>query len=575
MPVALEGHALDRMDRFDRAFFKRWWALAEPYWFSAQRWQGLILLATLIALTALSIGINAQLSFVWRNVNNALNTRDYLAFRRNIIYVVCVFIVFIPVQAFYPWFSGRLLILWREWMTHRFINLQFTDRAYCRIGQTGAVDNPDQRISEDIGSFTGGALVYVDMFGTSIVNGLVFLVILWTISPILAPICIAYCAVGTWISVRVGRPLIPVNFDQQRYEADFRFALVRVRDNAESIAMYSGEPREPNHLLDRFAALFKNFNRLIFLQRRLAYVTQSYNNAVTLLPYLVLAGAYFAHHMEFGQFIQAAGAFGTVKGSFSIVVSSIEGLTGYAAVVNRLATFEEHCAAASAQSLADERIKMVDSYRIAVEAMTLRTPDGRQTLVRDLSFEVPPGHGLLLRGPSGTGKTSILRALAGLWNTGKGQIERPPLIQTIFLPQKPYLILGTLRDQLCYPRATGASDADLRRALEEVNLADLPTRSGGFDVEIDWASMLSPGEQQRLVFARLLTNRPRYVFLDEATTALDQSNHERLYRLLREMKVTFVSVSHNPAALDYHDQILELTGDSHWMLNTAQAPAAG
>lgn len=556
---------MPQMDRFDSAFFKRWWSLVEPYWFSERRRQGLILLGVLVALTAMSIGINVQLSYVWRDVNNALNQRDYAIFRNNVFYVVGIFLVFIPVQAFYPWFTGRLIIVWREWLTHHFISLQFTDRAYYRIGQTSSVDNPDQRISEDIGSFIGGALVYVDIFGTSLVNGLVFLVILWTISPVLAPICLGYCLVGTLASVKVGRPLIPINFDQQRYEADFRFALVRVRDNAESIAMYSGENRETGNLLSRFAALVDNYNRLIFRQRRLAYVTQTYDNVVALLPYIVLAGGYFAHRMEFGQFMQAASAFGTVKASFSVVVSSIQGLTGYAAVVNRLATFEEECRVRTEGSDRG-RIATTESDHIAVRSVTLRTPDDRETLVKNLSFEVSHGRGLLLRGPSGAGKTSILRALAGLWTRGEGQIDRPTLTNTMFLPQKPYLILGSLRDQICYPRAAEMTDSELKRVLADVNLADLPERTGGFEIELDWASMLSPGEQQRLAFARLLTNRAQYVFLDEATSALDQPNQERLYNLLREMHVTFVSVSHNPALTAYHEQILELTGDTQWKI---------
>jgi putative ATP-binding cassette transporter len=554
------------MDRLDRAFFKRWWLLARPYWFSEQRRQGLRLLATLIGLTVLSIAINAQLSFVWRNVNNALNQRNFAEFRRNILYVVAVFIVFIPAQAFYPWFTGRLTIVWREWMTQRFIDMEFAGRAYYRIGQSGVVDNPDQRISEDINSFTSGALGYADLFGTSIVNGLVFLVILWSISPFLVPICLAYCAAGTWISAIVSRPLIPLNFAQQRFEADFRFALVRVRDNAESIAMYGGEPRELNHLLGRFAAVFDNFNRLLFRQRRLAYVTQTYNSVVTFLPYIALAGAYFAHRMEFGQFIQASAAFNTVKDSFSVVVQALQGLTNYASVVNRLATFQEHCEAATAPKLEGEHIELHLGEHLAVHDMTLRTPDGRDTLVRDLSFDVREGEGLLLRGPSGSGKTSILRALAGLWDNGTGTIERPDLAETLFLPQKPYLILGTLRDQLCYPRATELDDNDLQRALKEVNLADLPARSGGLDLELDWASMLSPGEQQRLAFARILVNHPRYVFLDEATAALDIANQERLYHILRSMKLTFISVSHSPLLVGYHDRILELTGGAHWKL---------
>jgi vitamin B12/bleomycin/antimicrobial peptide transport system ATP-binding/permease protein len=557
------------MDRFDRALLNRWWSLTKPYWFSEKRRQGLILLTVLIVLTAMSIGINAQLSFVWRNVNNALIARDYHAFRNNLLLVVAVFLVFIPIQAFYPWFSGRLVILWREWMTHRLVKLEFTNRAYYKIGQSGAVDNPDQRISEDINYFVRGALSYVDSFGTSIVNGLVFLVILWTISPLLAVSCVAYCAAGSWISIRVGRPLIPINFDQQRYEADFRFALVRVRDNAESIAMYSGEQPEMSHLFGRFGALFNNFNRLIFRQRRLAYVTQTYDNAVSLLPYLALAGQYFAHRMEFGQFIQAASAFSTVKGSFSVVVSSLEGLTNYASVVNRLATFQSHCEAAAAPVSEGERIETREVERLAVISMTLSTPDRRQILVRDLTFEVAPGNGMLVRGPSGSGKTSILRVLAGLWYSGRGQIERPNLMETLFLPQKPYLILGTLRDQLCYPRAGRVGDDKLIRALAEVNLAALPERHGGFDVELDWASILSPGEQQRLAFARLLINRPRYAFLDEATAALDRANQARLYRLLRTTGVTFISVSHDSELVQYHDEILELIGDGSWKISAA------
>jgi vitamin B12/bleomycin/antimicrobial peptide transport system ATP-binding/permease protein len=574
MPAPLKDKHLERMDSFDWALLNRWWSLAKPYWFSEKRRQGLILLTVLVVLTALSIGINAELSFVWRNVFNALAARDYLTFRKNILLVVAVFFVFIPANAFYPWFSGRLRILWREWMTHRLVKLEFTDRAYYRIGQSGEVDNPDQRISEDINYFTTGALSYADQFGTSIVNGLVFLVILYTISPLLAVICVAYCAAGSWISVIVGRPLIGLNFDQQRYEADFRFALVRVRDNAESIAMYNGEQREMNHLVGRFGALFNNFNRLIFRQRRLAYVTETYHNAVSLLPYVALAGAYFAHRIEFGQFTQAAGAFATVRSSFSIVVSTLEGLTSYAAVVNRLATFQTHCEAAVAPRVGIERIESHEVDHLAVQSMTLSTPDSREVLVRDLSFEVPKGQGLLLRGPSGTGKTSILRAIAGLWDSGRGKIERPDLTEALFLPQKPYLILGTLRDQLCYPRAERVSDDELRRALAQVNLDDLPERHGGLDLERDWASILSPGEQQRLSFARLLINRPKYAFLDEATAALDRTNQERLYRLLRATGITFISVSHDPRLVSQHEQILELLGDANWKMISPTESAA-
>jgi putative ATP-binding cassette transporter len=552
------------MDKFDRVFWKRWWSLVKPYWVSEQRRRGLTLLAIMVVLTLLSIGLSAELSYVSRNLTNSLAARDYAGFRRNLVFIFGVLIVSIPVSAFYPWFSSRLKILWREWMTHRFVAMEFANRAYYRIGERGHVDNPDQRISEDIRDFTAGAIEYTDLFTTSLINGAVFFVILWTISPVLALVGLVYSAIGTVVSLRVSRPLIPINFAQQRYEADFRFGLVHVRDNAESIAMYGGEQQEAKHLVDRFAALFRNFNLLILWRRRLAYVTSTYNNAIILLPFLVLASAYFARKVQMGQFFQAATAFGTIQGSLSVIVNVLQDFTGYGAVVNRLATFREECEFVATAPRGGERIETVEADRLAMDSVTIRTPDEKQTLMRDLSFEVARGQGLLLRGPSGAGKTSILRAMAGLWDSGSGRIERPALSQMMFLPQKPYIVLGTLRDQLSYPRAAISDDDEIRRVLGEVNLAGLAERAGGFDVERDWSDMLSPGEQQRLSFARLILNRPRYALLDEATAALDLANEARLYQLLRSMEITFVSVSHSASVAEYHQQIIELHGDSSW-----------
>jgi putative ATP-binding cassette transporter len=328
--------------------------------------------------------------------------------------------------------------------------------------------------------------------------------------------------------------------------------------------MYGGEQREAEHLVDRFASLFRNFNLLILWQRRLAYVTSTYNNAITLLPFLVLASAYFAHKVQMGQFFQAATAFSTIQGSLSVIVNVLQDFTGYGAVVNRLATFREECEIVATAPRGGERIETVEADRLALDSVTIRTPDEKQILMRDLSFEVARGQGLLLRGPSGAGKTSILRAIAGLWDSGSGRIERPELSQMMFLPQKPYIVLGTLRDQLSYPRAAISDDDEIRRVLGEVNLPGLAERAGGFDVERDWSDMLSPGEQQRLSFARLILNRPHYALLDEATAALDRANEARLYQLLRRMEITFVSVSHSASVAEYHQQIIELHGDGSW-----------
>ncbi|HXW85353.1 MAG TPA: ABC transporter ATP-binding protein/permease [Candidatus Binataceae bacterium] len=553
------------MNRFDRVFWRRLWSLTRGYWLSDQRRRGVIVFVLVLILGGASIGLSAYFTYLLRDATNALVAKNANQFYHELEIFLGWLALMVPVAAYLAYLIGRLTILWREWMTHQFVALGFQDRSFYRMMMLGEVDNPDQRISEDINSFVGGWLVYILLTISSIATAATFIGILWSISHFLTVALLLYSAAGTYLSVLVGRRLVRINFDQKRYEADFRFGLVHVRDNIEPILMYGGEQHETNQLSRRFSNVVRNYNLLILWQRHLKFVTESYNNLIVLLPYFLLAGQYFAGHLQYGQLSQAAAVFGSVQGALSLVVSNFDGFTGFAAVVNRLATFVEECDSARVAA-AEAGIETVEDGRVAFEHITVLTPDRGKSLVADLNVDASTLGPMLVKGPSGVGKTSLLRALAGIWRTGNGTIRRPPLSEVMFLPQRPYMILGSLREQLTYPHAGNATDAELQAILADVNLANLPDRFGGLDLELQWSDVLSPGEQQRLAFARLLLNRPRYAFLDEATSALDPDNEENLYRRLARSGIEFLSSGHRPSLQRFHRTLLELHEGERWRL---------
>jgi vitamin B12/bleomycin/antimicrobial peptide transport system ATP-binding/permease protein len=395
----------------------------------------------------------------------------------------------------------------------------------------------------------------------AIVTTITFFGILWAISRSLAVCLIGYAIAGTWLAIIIGRRLVVINFNQQRFEADYRFALVHARDNAESIALYDGANDEADQLRQRFAKVISNYKLLILWQRHLTLYTAAFDNAAALVPYFVLAAAYFSGHFQLGEFTQAAYAFSVLQGSLSLVVDQFQALTEYASVANRLAAFEEACDnAAAQQNPLNTRIEVLeDGEAIAVDDVTLVTPDRSRVLLEHVSFTVASGDTLLLSGPTGTGKTSLMKAVAGLWSFGSGRIVRPPREEIMFLPQKPYLILGSLRQQIQYPRAGDTSDETLMAMLREVDLAHLPAQFGGLDADVQWADVLSGGEQQRLAFARLLLNRPHFAVLDEATSALDIDSEERLYARLARQAIAFVSIGHRESLRKFHKREIELT----------------
>jgi putative ATP-binding cassette transporter len=556
------------MNRFDRLFWSRLWSLTRPYWVSDQKFAAFGLLTLTLLLSGSILAASVVFSYVARDMMTALADRDAPTFIYTMVLVVGYNVVSAPVVAIVGYVTGKLMINWRQWLTERFLEDSFRDRAFYRISSDASIDNPDQRISEDLNTFTAFAVSFVVQVLQGLATGVSFIVVLWLISPMLVVVLAACVGGGSLLTIVIGRPLIGINFAQRRLEADFRYSLVGLRNNAEAIAFFGGEPREHRALLQRLYAVMANFNLLIVWQRNLAFFTYAYDFLLPLVPYLALAPSFFAGTIEFGKITQASAAFITLRTSLSLVIDQFNSLSSFAAVVERLGAYREASVAAPAAGR-EARIETVEAGRLSIEQLTLTTPDDRRTLVRDLSLEIEDGEALLIVGDSGAGKTSLLRALAGLWRSGRGRIVRPPLAQVMFLPQRPYMILGSLREQLCYPRAADVSGDRLAEILRLVQLESLPERIGGLDAEVRWEDFLSLGEQQQIAFARLLLNRPAYAFLDEATSALDTGKEQALYDCLESARIRVVSVGDRLRLPRYHHRILELLGDGRWRLGSA------
>jgi len=533
------------------------------------RWQQWGFLLLLLSLSLSVSGMNVMISYVGNFFTTALAERQPDTFWRFFIVYAGVFAIATPFVVYYQYVQGLLGLRWRDWMTGKFLGQYFRDRAYYGINNNSAIDNPDQRISQDIRSFTESSLAFFLIFLGAFIDVLSFTGILLTKSVFLAVFLVGYAIFGTIVVAFLGRRLIALNFNQLRKEADFRYGLVHVRDNAESIAFYQGEQQEIGQLRRRFVDVLRNYNFLIGWQRNLGFFRTPYRYATYILPSIILAPKLFAGEIQFGDITQANFAFAQIFEAFALVVLQINQLSEFAAGVNRLETFAEVLTERDLrQPDTETRIETVEGDRIALNNVTLLTPKSQRMLVQDLSTTLNPGQGMVIVGPSGAGKSSLLRAIAGLWNAGDGRITRPGLDEMMFLPQRPYMLLGSLRDQLLYPNLeANLSNDDLFAVLQQVNLKDLPERVGGFDVELDWATVLSLGEQQRLAFARLLLTKPRYAVLDEATSALDLGNEQRLYDQLKNKETTFISVGHRPSLLKYHDYVLELGGDASWKLS--------
>ena len=545
------------------------------------RWLPWLLMAVITLLILVINGINVGISYVARNIENALVGYKAEEFWKIVaIYAFCL-VIALPIRAIQSYLIPKLGLLWREWLSGRLLSRYLSNRAYYVLNPNDEsieeIDNPDQRISQDAASFTGTSLSVTVEIISALLTFVSFIIVLWTISDRLALVLLVYSVGGTSLIVFASRKLVNLNYQQLKLEADFRYGLVHIRDNAESIAFYRGEQQEGREAGRRLEGAVRNYDRLIIWEALISVIQRSYDYFSRFLPWLVIAPIYFAKEVDFGVFGQASIAFSQVLFSVSYIVNNIDRLAAFSASISRLEGFQAkvdsigiEAAALEAQLAATSTGSSGNS--ILVSHVDLMPPRTNRTLIRDLSVEVDRHQRLLVVGPSGCGKTSFLRMVSGLWPPAAGRVERPKEGDLLFIPQKPYMLLGSLREQLCYPlQPDRFSDEQLRHVLEQVRLPELVGRYPDLDIIQDWPRLLSLGEQQRLAFARLLLNSPSFVVLDEATSALDVATERHLYALLAEREMAFVSVGHRPTLTAFHDTVLELDGSGNWRL----LPAAG
>jgi vitamin B12/bleomycin/antimicrobial peptide transport system ATP-binding/permease protein len=560
--------------RLSLAAWRQFINVAKPYWLEGARKQAWALLLLLIVLMLLETKFAVMLNNQAGEMTSALAARDGDRFWTTVRACLGVLAFAVPVYAFYYYMRDLFANHWRRWLTGRFLDGYLKDRKYYALGADSEIDNPDQRISEDINTFTGRSIHFLLIFLGSIMQLVAFSTVLWSISHLLVGVLAVYALLGTAIALYVfGNPLIQLNFWQLRREADFRFSLMRLRENAESIAFYRGEAQERAHIDSKFDKVINNFAKLIRKQRSLNLFQRTFNQLTLVLPSVLLAERVLSGELEVGRAVQAVGAFTAVLGAVAVIVDNFESLSRFVAGIGRLQALSnlvlprgEADAATGAPCIA-----LRPAQYLMLESVTLHPPQSERVLIKELSLVLKPGDALLITGDSGCGKSSLLRAIAGLWHTGSGTIHHPPMEECFFLPQRPYLQSGTLRSQLIYPSAqSDLNDDHLLHILEQVHLPHLAQRMGGLDAVRDWEKLLSAGEQQRLAFARVLVHAPRTVFMDEATSALDSGNEAALYARLRESGATLISIAHRPAVLRYHTHVLQLMGEGAWALYDAR-----
>jgi putative ATP-binding cassette transporter len=561
------------------SFLREVWRIARPYWFSEERWVARGLLAAVLVMNLAQVWINVRLN-TWRNdFYDALQNYDETGFFYQIVLFTLLAGGFIVLLIFGNYLQQLLQIRWRRWMTTVYVREWLSDKIYYRLQLSGdGTDNPDQRISEDLNMFPAQTLNLSLGLLTNLVQAVSFSFILWGLSgPLVLSLgqqtltipgymfwaVLIYTAAATWLAIRLGRPLIALNFAQQRLEADFRFSLVRLRENTESIAFYGGEPRELETFSDRFRGVYGNFLAIMLRTLILGSAQGGTGQAAVIFPYLIMAPRFFAERLLIGAIQQLADAFITLQNSLAFIVNAFNdsnplvSITNWLAVVHRLSTFRDrvdeiHEALREPQPITSERA----GRGVAVTDLQLDLPNGRM-LRKGLNLDVAPGEALLIKGPTGTGKSTLLRAIAGLWPFGRGRI-RLDEGRAFFLPQKPYIPLGDLRHALLYPDAgIGIRTEQLVDVLNKVGLGHLASELDRVDL---WSQRLSGGEQQRLAIARVLLAEPAIIFLDEATAALDEAGQATVYRLLRDLPwhPTIISVGHRSTLPQFHDRVFDL-----------------
>ena len=547
-----------------------WWRLVVPYFRSEERWIAIVLLVGAIGLTLASVTVNVAFSEWNRRFYDSLQNKDEAAFWTEMVNFGWIAALAIAFGVARGLVSPYLRLRWRRWLTGHYLSHWLDGRGYYRIELERKVDNADQRISEDLrllGFYTMTLLLGLISAVATLIS---FLFILWQLSgpmslsfiglDVVIPgymvwAALIYAFLGTWLANLVGRRLIPLNFLQQRYEANFRFGLMRVRENAEGIALYRGEPRENAVLEEKFTDVFNNAWRVLVTEMQLVFYQIGYGQLAIIFPYIVTAPRFFAGAITLGVVMQTAQAFGQVQSALSFFIDNYTNVAELRAVMDRLKGL---------QTAIDEKppeniivSPEAGSADVGTRGLDLALPTG-QTLLKDLNLTLPKGAWTLISGSSGSGKSTLFRALAGIWPFGQGRVLIPAGARVLFLPQKPYIPIATLRDAVKYPDENStANDADVVQALEAARLGHLADR---LDEEAHWSNILSGGEQQRLAIARALVFKPDWLFLDEATASLDEANEAAVYSVLKERlpQATVVSIGHRPSLRQWHETRLDL-----------------
>ena len=555
------------------------WRIAAPYFRSEDKWAGLGLLGAVIVIELATVWINVLLNS-WNNrFYNALQEHNWDNFVSELIYFTVIVTVFIVIAVYQLYLNQWLQIRWRKWMTQHYLGDWLNHAIHYRMQLQGdAADNPDQRIADDVKLFIDRTL----NIGVGLLNSIVtlasFVVILWTLSSD-APLhvfgkdinfpgymvwgAVIYSVLGTWLTHLIGKPLVGLDYRQQQYEADFRFNLVRVRENSEQIALLEGDSAERERLLGRFGAVVDNWLGIMSRTKKITAFTASFSQASVIFPFILVAPAYFAGKMQLGGMMQTASAFGSVQGALSFFVTTYRTLAEWQAVVNRLDGFEAGINAAKALAASPESIQSTTAPGadvIGLDDLLLKLPNGRP-LVQTSGLKLRSGERTLVTGPSGSGKSTLFRAIAGIWPFGDGKILIPKGASLMMLPQRPYFPVGTMASAISYPSGDGTySDEQLRDVL---TLVGLPALASRLAEEGHWNRTLSLGEQQRLGIARALLHEPKFLFLDEATASLDEPSEALLYRLIAERlpNTTVVSIGHRSTLDAFHQRRVTLARD--------------
>ena len=570
------------------------WRLARPYFFSEDRWAGRVLLGTVIAIELSVVAINVMLN-QWNNrFYNALQERNWDAFIYEIGFFCVLAAIYIVLAVYQLYLNQWLQIRWRRWMTRYYLDHWLAGANHYRMQLLGdAADNPDQRIAEDINMFIDRTLAISVGLLSAIVTLVSFVVILWTLSAA-APLhlfgasftipgylvwaALLYAAVGTTLTHLIGWPLVSLNFRQQRFEADFRFNLVRVRENSEQIALLGGETAERERLLDRFGYVVGNFLLIMQRTKKLTFLTSGYTQISIVFPFIVISPAYFPGAVQLGGLMQTASAFTSVQTALSFFVNAYRSLAEWRAVIARLDGFNIAAERARAAATAPQAIAVSTREgrdRVEIDDLLVRLPQGTPLVAAD-DIAIAAGERVLLTGPSGSGKSTLFRAIAGTWPFGAGTIRVPKGAKLMALPQRPYFPIGTLTAAVTYPAEPGTFGAE--ELSEVITAVGLPALAGRITEEAHWNRMLSLGEQQRLGIARAVLQAPDYLFLDEATASLDEAAEAALYRLLnaRLKRTTIVSIGHRSTLAAFHRRglVLERDGELNRLREAALAPAA-